>query len=212
MTAVRIQRFRCRDCGRQFQQVYQYRACMPGTQEEIVSLTMNGCGIRDITRVLGVTINSILAALRRAADKLGALSLPERVTHLEIDEMWSFVGSKQDQYWLWYAFEPETKQILAWQCGRRTDESCQKLLDQLKSCRVMRYCTDNWESYQNLVPASQHWIGKQWTQRIERHNLNFRTHLKRLHRKTICFSKSKKMHDAVIKIYVNYLNRFQHHF
>jgi hypothetical protein len=33
-----------------------------------------------------------------------------------------------------------------------------------------------------LIPEVRHWIGKVGTQRIERQNLNFRTHLKRLQR------------------------------
>ncbi|EHD3430994.1 hypothetical protein JRB05_004652 [Escherichia coli O124] len=42
--------------------------------------------------------------------------------------------------------------------------------------------------------STSHVISKKCTQRIERHNLNLRTHLKRLTRKTICFSKSEDMH------------------
>ncbi|EOU7577892.1 IS1 family transposase, partial [Shigella sonnei] len=43
---------------------------------------------------------------------------------------------------------------------------------------------------------------KKCTQRIERHNLNLRTHLKRLTRKTICFSKSDDMHYKIIGWYL----------
>ena len=53
------------------------------------------------------------------------------------------------------------------------------------------------------LPA-RHTISKAETLNIERHNLNFRTHLKRLHRRTICFSKSSEMHAAVIKLYVHH--------
>ncbi|HBN26982.1 MAG TPA: hypothetical protein DD405_05910, partial [Desulfobacteraceae bacterium] len=34
-------------------------------------------------------------------------------------------------------------------------------------------------------------------------NLNFRTWIKRLTRKTICFSKLEKMHDIVIGLLIN---------
>ena len=40
--------------------------------------------------------------------------------------------------------------------------------------------------------------GEIFTQRIERHNLNLRTHIKRLARRTICFSKSFEFHEKVI--------------
>jgi len=43
-----------------------------------------------------------------------------------------------------------------------------------------------------------HRIGKDRTWKIERKNLNFRIHIKRLNRKTICFSKNELIHDNVI--------------
>ncbi len=61
--------------------------------------------------------------------------------------------------------------------------------------------TDAWSVYSSILPAEKHIIGKRWTQRIERHNLNLRTHTKRLNRKAICFSKSPEMHDKVIEWY-----------
>lgn len=80
------------------------------------------------------------------------------------------------------------------------------LLDKLQRAQITRFYTDNWESYQNLIPNYKHWIGKRGTQRIERQNLNFRTHLKRLQRRTICFSKSKQMLEAIVKLYIYQLN------
>jgi IS1 family transposase len=177
----------------------------------VVPLSLNGCGIRDISRVLQVSTNTVLKLLRQRAARVRKPRLPPHIAELEIDEMWSFVGHKEHQAWLWYAFEPRSKQIVAWLIGERTDRSCRQLLKQLKGCQVLRFCTDEWKSYQKLIPWSQHWVGKRWTQDIERQNLNFRTHLKRLQRKTICFSKSDAMHEAMIKLYIDSHNR-QHLF
>ncbi len=44
---------------------------------------------------------------------------------------------------------------------------------------------------------------KQQTQTIERKHLTLRTRIKRLARKTICFSKLAKMHDIVIGLFIN---------
>jgi hypothetical protein len=41
------------------------------------------------------------------------------------------------------------------------------------------------------------------TQKIERKHLTLRTRIKRLARKTICFSKSIVMHDIVIGLFIN---------
>ena len=77
---------------------------------------------------------------------------------------------------------------------------------------MRHFATNNWQSYGKTLDSKRHHIGKEGTQNIERKNLNFRTHLKRLQRKTICFSKSIEMHQAVIKLYVHALNSNQHHF
>jgi insertion element IS1 protein InsB len=60
------------------------------------------------------------------------------------------------------------------------------------------------ESNKSLViDADEHQPGKRNTQKIERKHLTLRTRIKRLTRKTICFSKSIQMHDIVIGLFVN---------
>ena len=124
-------------------------------------------------------------------------------TDAEADEFWSYVGNKGNQRWTWYALERNTGVILAWHNGRRTDKSCSFLMEKLSIFRIHRYYTDDWQSCRKYIPASKHIVGKADTWRIERKNLNFRTHIKRLSRKTICFSKNEKVHDNVIGLYIN---------
>ncbi len=73
---------------------------------------------------------------------------------------------------------------------------------------IEEFASDEWQSYPKFVPSEIHHIGKDKTQRIERLNLNFPVHLKRLNRRTIAFSKSDQMHEAVIKLYVHYHNQY----
>ena len=49
----------------------------------------------------------------------------------------------------------------------------------------------------------QHVVGKRRTQQLERKHLTLRTRIKRLVRKTICFSRSVQMHDIVIGLFIN---------
>nr|WP_242541887.1 IS1 family transposase [Leptolyngbya sp. Cla-17] len=58
------------------------------------------------------------------------------------------------------------------------------------------------EVSRHLDPAF-HIVGKANTQRIERKHLTLRTRIKRLARKTICFSKSIWLHDVVIGLFIN---------
>ena len=126
----------------------------------------------------------------------------------EMDEQWSFVGSKKNQRWLWYVWEPRFKRIIAHVFGRRTDATLKKLLKLLEPYSFEFFCTDDWKSYAKYLPEKQHIIGKHFTQRLERQNLNFRTHLKRLGRRSICFSRSEEIHDKVIGKFI-YRDHYQ---
>ena len=117
---------------------------------------------------------------------------------VEIDEQWSYVQNKKQQRWLWYALEQSSKRILAYVFGKREDSCLVELLKKLSCFSIKTFFTDNWGSYRRLIPKEKHVIGKQFTQSIERYNLNLRTHIKRLTRRTICFSKSSQMHDRII--------------
>jgi len=121
----------------------------------------------------------------------------------EGDEFWSYVGNKSNQRWTWYAIERNSGIILAYHNGRRTDESCKSLINKLLIFSIDRFHTDDWQSYSKYIPADKHIIGKDNTWKIERKNLNFRTHIKRLTRKTICFSKDETIHDNIVGMYIN---------
>jgi len=121
----------------------------------------------------------------------------------EVDEMWSFVGRKKDQRWLWHAMDHHSGKVLAYVFGRRKDEVFLKLKALLKPFGISRYYTDSWGAYTRHIETDQHQPSKRNTQKIERKHLTLRTRIKRLVRKTICFSKSTQMHDIVIGLFVN---------
>jgi insertion element IS1 protein InsB len=121
----------------------------------------------------------------------------------EVDEFWSYVQNKGNQRWTWYAIDRKSGIILAWHNGKRTDNDFLVLWLMLSQFPVKNYYTDDWGAYSRHIPAHMHKVGKEDTWKIERKNLNFRTHIKRLHRKTICFSKNEQIHDNVIGMYIN---------
>jgi insertion element IS1 protein InsB len=51
----------------------------------------------------------------------------QHVDEAEVDERWSFVGTKNEPRWLWHALDHRTGQVLAYVFGRRADEVCVKL-------------------------------------------------------------------------------------
>ncbi|BET97084.1 hypothetical protein TCT1_20050 [Xenorhabdus sp. TCT-1] len=119
----------------------------------------------------------------------------------EVDEQWSFVRSQKNQRWLWYAWEPRLKRIIAHAFGKRNKKTLKKLLKKLSKFKVTSWCTEHYRVY-NLLPSADHLIGKYFTQRIERENLILRNRIKRLNRKMLGYSKSPEMHDKVIGTFI----------
>ena len=68
---------------------------------------------------------------------------------------------------------------------------------------ITRSFTDGWGAYERHVDAEQHTVGKAHTQTIESKPINLRTRIKRLVRRTICFSKMERMHNLVIGLFSN---------
>ena len=121
----------------------------------------------------------------------------------ELDEMWSYVRSKANPRWLWHAIDHHTGTVLAYVFGRRKDTVFLELKALLEPFGITRYFTDGWGAYERHVEAEQHTVGKANTQKIESKHINLRTRIKRLVRRTICFSKTERMHDLVIGLFVN---------
>lgn len=59
-------RFRCKECGRIFKTEYVYRAYEPGVKDQIVDMAINGSGIRDTARVLGIGKNTVIFELKKS--------------------------------------------------------------------------------------------------------------------------------------------------
>jgi insertion element IS1 protein InsB len=121
----------------------------------------------------------------------------------EVDEMWSYVKRKQEPRWLWHAIDHRSGKVLAYVFGRRQDEVFLKLKALLEPFGITRYYTDYWGAYTRHIEADKHQPGKRNTQKIECKHLTLRTRIKRLTRRTICFSKTIQMHDIVIGLFVN---------
>ena len=46
-------------CRKSFQLIYRYHARNPGVKEQIILQTLNGSGVRDIGRNLGINKNTV---------------------------------------------------------------------------------------------------------------------------------------------------------
>jgi insertion element IS1 protein InsB len=121
----------------------------------------------------------------------------------ELDEMGSDVRSKAHPRWLWHASDHHTGKVLAYGFGRLKDDVFLKLQELLAPFGITKFYTDGWGAYERHLNAEQHQVGKEHTQKIESKHINLRTRIKRLVRRTLCFSKTEHMHDLVIGLFIN---------
>ena len=63
------QRWRCVNCRKSFQLSYRYNARNPGVKAQIVTLTLNSSGVRDISRALGINPNTVVSELKKNAKR-----------------------------------------------------------------------------------------------------------------------------------------------
>src|SRR5262245_58715788 len=87
--------------------------------------------------------------------------------------------------------------------GRRKDAVFLRLQELLEPFGITKYYTDGWGAYERHLDAEKHHVGKENTQKIESKHINLRTRIKRLVRRTLCFSKTEQMHDLVIGLFMH---------
>ena len=59
------QRYRCFDCGRTFVKTYTHKARDPLIKAQITPLALNGSGVRDTARLLGINRNTVSSHLKK---------------------------------------------------------------------------------------------------------------------------------------------------
>ena len=103
----------CKKCGRQFVENPEQRLISKDEREQIRKLLLERISLLGICRAMGVSLRWLLGFVVSEyeqmpddlnyqsclkTDKLIIWSLES-----EVDEMWSFVGSKENKQWIWIA-------------------------------------------------------------------------------------------------------------
>ncbi len=113
---------------------------------------------------------------------------------------------KKSKSWIWLAVDSIFGKVLGFACGRRTIKTGKIFWQQIKHLPTMGYGTDMLKSYENFIPHAKHCAGKTFTTQIESLHCRLRHYLARLHRKTLCYSKSKRMLEVSLKRLIHKLN------
>ena len=150
---------------------------------------------------MGIAINTVVKQIKKIADGIAKPPIPMNRKSFEIDEVRTFIGNKENQYWVAYVLCSETKQVIDFIVGKRSKRTLRMIVNTALCSDVKTIKTDKLNIYQSLIPQQRHVSNAYNINYIERNNLNLTTHLKRLSRRTICFTRSLVMLTACLKIY-----------
>lgn len=70
------------------------------------------------------------------------------------------------------------------------------------------YVTDGYIVYPMFIDEDSHIVSKTYMTRIEGENTRLRHYLARLHRRTLCYSKSTEMLKVSIRLLIHYLKHW----
>ena len=170
------QRYRCSECNRTFSEPKPLAGLATDLKTAAFALSMllEGTSIRATSRLTGLDKNTVIRLMVQAgrqcyqflADTMQNL----RVSDIQCDEVWSFVGKKErtaffdgsgegcgDAY-AFTAIDRNTKLLFCFHVGRRTAEDATLFADKLALCcdDLIRphVSTDGYNPYHTAIPAA----------------------------------------------------------
>jgi len=174
------QRFKCNRCKRRFQEMRERLLGNMYLSEEkalmVLQMLVEGNSVRSITRITGVEKKTILTLLNVAGERCEDLMKRKmrkvKCSDLQFDEVWTFCRMKEkaktrrgltsdrlgDAY-CFTAFERDSKLILAWHLGRRTETDTTAFVEKVYDAvdgteNIIQITTDGFGPYPNAIAYS----------------------------------------------------------
>lgn len=117
----------------------------------------------------------------------------------------TFVGAKKTKSGARSAVDHFSPGILGWVLGDHSAETFRPLWAVVGAWQCYFYVTDGWSVYPRFIPEGDQIISKTYMIRVEGENTRVRHYLARLHRKTLCYSKSEEMLRHSVRLLLHYL-------
>lgn len=199
-TKTHKQQYICKNCNKRFIEFYSYQAYHRNINSKLIQFTKEGLGIRSTARILKISTTTLLKRINKIAENISQPKVCDHQSY-ELDEMRFFIKKKSNPLWLVYAIDKKYKKVISFCIGKRTNKTLHSVIKTIINSNPEKIHTDKLRNYQYLIPREIHQTKRFGTNSIERKNLSIRACLKRLNRKTICFSKSIPALISILKIY-----------
>jgi insertion element IS1 protein InsB len=134
---------KCKKCGRQFVENPKKGRISEETKELIDKLLLEKLPLSAIARVTGVSEQWLQSYVNKKYDNIAkkvevSKKSKGRLT-IECDEVWSYVGNKNNKQWIWLAIDRDTGEIVGMAIGDRSYQTAQQLLRQAQHKYGIRY-------------------------------------------------------------------------
>lgn len=134
------QNYCCLECRRQFTENVESKLILDQTRKLIRRSLLEKVSLNGICRIFDVSMPWLLDFIDTIIEELpenlnAEVSVSEQdeleLVKLEVDELWSFVGNKKNDQWLWLVFHKASRQVLAMQVGPRNKKTAELLFAKL---------------------------------------------------------------------------------
>ena len=155
-------KYQCNTCKRQFTEHAENKKIPDKTKKIIDKLLLEKISLKGIVRILAISSTWLQNYVNEKYNKIPryvkVVRKPQCPLVIQCDELWSFVGAKRNQCWLWLALDQNTREIVGCYLGRRDHQGAQGLWLSLPP--VYRQCavcyTDFWSAYPLVLPSKRH--------------------------------------------------------
>ncbi len=200
------QSYRCKNCGCQYVENPKPTAYSQEVKQLCLKMYLNGMGFRAIARVTDIDHATIINWVKETGETLSDEPQDEELPEItEIDELPTFVGCKKNKFWIWTVVDHWNQGIILWTIGDRSHQTFERIWQIIKCWGSFWYVTDGWKVYPMYIEAEDHLVSKTYMTRVEGENTRLRHYLARLHRRTLCYSKSLDMLRYSLRLLLFYL-------
>ncbi len=128
------------ECSKQFSENKEAKLIDEHTRELVRKALLERVSLNGIYRIFDVSMPRFLDfidfIISNLPDDLNAeVSCREgddiEIAKLEVDELWSFIGNKKNDQWLWLVLHKKSRQVLAMQVGSRDKKTAELLFAKL---------------------------------------------------------------------------------
>lgn len=133
--------------------------------EQVAKLSCAGVSSQDIADVLELDVRTVESWQRCISKKSNSFHsfictfLVLNLLFLQMDELWSYLGKKQKQLWVFIGFEVETRFWINFELGSRTTYTATKLVSGIKKYfksladKPLKITTDKLAAYKNALQS-----------------------------------------------------------